>query len=91
MVSDEKCAVCYADDPSNPIEDSMLCAGDINGGGEDACQGDSGGPLVMGDGSRVLAGVVSWGHGCGQPGYPGVYAQVSSYVDWINNIMALNP
>ena len=49
-----------------------VCAG--NGTG-DACQGDSGGPLVL-DG-RLLA-TVSWGKGCADPSYPGVYAEIAS-------------
>jgi secreted trypsin-like serine protease len=50
-----------------------VCAGYLDGTG-DACQGDSGGPLVL-DG-RLLA-IVSWGKGCAEPGYPGVYAEVA--------------
>ncbi|MET9412777.1 serine protease [Streptomyces klenkii] len=54
---------------------SMLCAG-MPLGGRDACQGDSGGPLVA---KGKVVGVVSWGAGCGQPLYPGVYTRISAY------------
>ncbi|CAH1378763.1 unnamed protein product [Tenebrio molitor] len=57
----------------------MLCAG-VDGGGKDACQGDSGGPLVI---DNVLAGIVSWGNGCGREGYPGVYSSVPALRDYI--------
>ncbi|XP_072456689.1 tryptase-2-like isoform X3 [Notamacropus eugenii] len=69
------------------IADDMLCAGKAN---VDACQGDSGGPLVckVGD-SWKQAGVVSWGEGCGFPHRPGIYARVTSYVDWINQQISL--
>lgn len=53
---------------------TMMCAG-VTGGGRDACQGDSGGPLVVA--GRVV-GLVSWGSGCAQPHYPGVYTRLSA-------------
>ncbi|KAA0707906.1 Trypsin-3 [Triplophysa tibetana] len=55
---------------------NMICAG-MRAGGMDACKGDSGGPLVC-DG-RVY-GLVSWGNGCGDPRFPGVYTAVSRKV-----------
>ncbi|XP_058016939.1 trypsin-3-like isoform X2 [Ahaetulla prasina] len=61
------------------ITKNMICAG-FGRGGKDACQGDSGGPLVC-DG-RVF-GIVSWGHSCASPGYPGVYTAVANFQKWI--------
>jgi len=64
--------------------DIMMCAG-VPAGGKDTCQGDSGGPLVVKESNGyVLQGVVSFGKGCARPGWPGIYARVSAYVDWIN-------
>uniref|UniRef100_A0A3P8UBG7 trypsin n=1 Tax=Amphiprion percula TaxID=161767 RepID=A0A3P8UBG7_AMPPE len=63
------------------ITENMLCAG-YSIGGKDACQGDSGGPLVC-DG-RVY-GVVSWGRGCADAQFPGVYTAVSKFRRWIDN------
>jgi len=59
------------------IKDTMICAYAAH---KDACQGDSGGPLVSGG---RLVGVVSWGHGCADTRYPGVYADVAHFHSWI--------
>lgn len=61
----------------------MCCASEP---GRDSCQGDSGGPLVLAYGDLPMpyqVGIVSWGYGCAQPGYPGVYTKVSKYLGWI--------
>lgn len=54
-------------------------------------QGDSGGPMVIKQGSRwIQAGVVSFGYGCALPEYPGVYARVSQYQQWISGQIGAN-
>ncbi|XP_001353036.4 protein masquerade [Drosophila pseudoobscura] len=68
---------------------SSFCAGGEEG--HDACQGDGGGPLVcQDDGFYELAGLVSWGFGCGRQDVPGVYVKTSSFIGWINQIISVN-
>ena len=75
------------------ITDDMFCAGFPETGGRDSCGGDSGGPIVKrtikDDGSVVdtQVGVVSWGYGCAEKNFPGVYADISKRFDWIKTTM----
>ncbi|XP_031432890.1 transmembrane protease serine 9-like [Clupea harengus] len=75
------------DDAIYRYTENMFCAG-FPEGGKDSCTGDSGGAFAFKkDGRYWAAGIVSWGVGCGEPGYYGVYTRVSKYTDWINRIM----
>ncbi|MFJ3892618.1 S1 family peptidase [Streptomyces sp. NPDC090083] len=74
VLPDARCEEAYpAGSDGTYLPESMLCAGEVQGG-RDACQGDSGGPLVA---QGRLIGLVSWGSGCGRAGSPGVYTRVS--------------
>ena len=84
LITNEDCIQSYQ------LTSNMVCAG-FKEGGKDACQNDSGGPLVVPRSSRdataIIYGVVSWGDGCAQPDYPGVYSRVAKYLDWIEGYM----
>uniref|UniRef100_A0A1L8EHP2 Putative trypsin-like protein n=1 Tax=Haematobia irritans TaxID=7368 RepID=A0A1L8EHP2_HAEIR len=76
IVDEKQCASSeykYGDD----IKETMVCAYALK---KDACQGDSGGPLVA---ENRLVGIVSWGKGCALKNYPGVYCDVASVRNWI--------
>lgn len=76
IVSDAACAAAYSAEPNSMDPNTMVCAGD---GVHDTCQGDSGGPLMVPDGAGfVLAGITSWGEGCADPDFPGVYTRLGA-------------
>jgi secreted trypsin-like serine protease len=83
-VPDDMCGELYRGRGYRFVASDMICAGDIVYGGKDTCQGDSGGPLLRRYQEHwVQVGIVSWGVGCGRKAYPGVYTQVSHFVDEI--------
>ncbi|GBG83020.1 hypothetical protein CBR_g36639 [Chara braunii] len=72
-------------DYSEYVPSVMICAG-CNAGRVDTCQGDSGGPLTtlsVSNGCPILAGLTSFGEGCADAGFPGVYTRLSSQVSWL--------
>jgi len=78
--------ICNNTYPINSIKNywsRSLCAGEVSGG-KDSCQGDSGGPMIVkAQGEWALTGLVSWGSGCAEAGLYGVYSEVSSMTQWI--------
>lgn len=77
LVTDSTCRTAY---PTGIVDSVMLCAGAFssapNPPTQDTCQGDSGGPLsVPTAGGLKLAGLTSFGDGCGR--LPGVYTELN--------------
>jgi secreted trypsin-like serine protease len=83
------------------IDEHFLCASDPQGK-RDACQGDSGGPLMWNNlyGNNKInnaasssqekwyqLGLVSFGYGCANRQYPGVYTRITYYMPWILKIV----
>lgn len=82
-----ECNRTYMSIENRRLFDFQICALDSK---SDTCQGDSGGPLQIQNNpdSEVysIVGITSFGLGCGSK-FPGVYTRVSSYLDWIENIV----
>ncbi|MFF0447860.1 serine protease [Streptomyces sp. NPDC004609] len=85
FVSDASCRRAYP----RLVAAEEICAG-YTQGGVDTCQGDSGGPMFRKDNTNawVQVGIVSWGEGCAQPNYPGVYTEVSTFASAIRSAAA---
>ncbi|XP_067321711.1 transmembrane protease serine 9-like [Anolis sagrei] len=70
-------------DSHHNITKNMVCAGDKKGG-KDSCECDSGGPLICNGEQKA---VVSFGKGCADSRYPGVYARLGKdQLEWIRRI-----
>ena len=69
------------------IHSRVICAG-IPEGGSGPCQFDSGGPISCEYGGLwYLAGLVSWGQGCGLPRKFGVYANMFERSSWVKEVI----
>jgi len=83
IVDDNECRKRYSTNMINT--NTQICSGGNKTG---ACQGDSGGPFIVADPTRggryTLAGLISWGIGCGDGG---VYTRVSAYRQWVESII----
>ncbi|EFX69999.1 hypothetical protein DAPPUDRAFT_228481 [Daphnia pulex] len=77
VISNSNCSKMYSESKETKISASMLCA---YAAGTDTCQGDSGGPLIV-EGTQI--GIVSWGYGCADPKYAGVYTRLTFFYTWI--------
>ncbi len=72
------------------ITPSMMCADSIlEESPTDACEGDSGSGLIIYNNffEPVLLGLTSWGNGCAQQGYAGVYTRLAVFDDWLKSVI----
>ena len=71
------------------LESTQMCAG-YSTGAVDACSGDSGGPLYILDGGQpVQVGITSFGNGCAQPEFYGIYTDISHYIPWLSDYISV--
>jgi secreted trypsin-like serine protease len=85
VVNQDKCKEEYSGIGAT-VDDTMICGG-YDEGGKDTCQGDSGGPWQFQKSSWTQFGITSWGKGCAEPNYAGVYARVSALREFINSLV----
>lgn len=65
------------------FKEGMFCSG-VKGMWRDACQGDSGGPFTT---NGIQIGIISWGVGCADKRYPGVYTNIAIFRKWIDSVL----
>lgn len=93
--NETECKEHYADVSIRLLANGVDYTRQICAGGRevvsDTCQGDSGGPLISSNENfnkvTNLAGITSFGSGCGIKNLPAVYTRVSNYVPWIEDIV----
>lgn len=87
IVDTFQCQKAFKQFKTAVIDERIICAGYARGG-KDACQGDSGGPLMFPQSTTFyLIGIVSFGFRCAEPGFPGVYTRITSFLDFIQSNM----
>ena len=85
VLTQDKCKEGYPQ-----LTERQFCAGDFELGTTDFCYGDYGGPAANWD---VLYGIQSTHKDrfkCGLPRQPGIYTNVSQFVDWIHGKINTN-
>jgi len=87
IMSNEECQEKFSkggiEDVDQLKSETIFCAFK---NGTDACSGDSGGPLVLSEQGRYFqVGIVSYGLGCADGRYPGVYTNIDKFRAWIKH------
>jgi secreted trypsin-like serine protease len=86
IVTDAYAQAAYPDEFENKTQ---IGAG-FDQGGTDTCQGDSGGPLMVptSTGTLRLAGDTSYGEGCAEPHFPGIYGRLGDTTlrEWVRSV-----
>ncbi len=85
LINNQQCSLRMGE----TIPEGMLCAGD-DIYQRDTCLGDSGGPLIAFDETRKTwkqIGITSWGFGCAEPEFYGVYTRIKHYSEFIEKTM----
>ncbi len=85
IISNAKCMAMYRISGQNEWIPRIFMCTSSDVVGKDFCEGDAGGPFVIkgGDGRFQIAGLMSWGIGCGETNRPGVSTRISEFKTWI--------